>query len=656
MDGSRSSRWRDAGIASTVGLVRAPTLIAALLVACRAGGELEQGTVDTAPRDADGDGWAADDDCDDQDASVGGASTWYADADGDGYGDPDTGVDACEAPEGTVADATDCDDGDGDVHPGAAELPGDALDSDCDGVEVCYGDADGDGYAGPETVRSEDSDCEDEGELDASAPSGDCDDGDDTVHPGADDVCNGVDDDCDGEVDGALAVPDQVPDIASAIEAAADGDHICVAAGTWNETIDFAGKNISIVSVEGSASTTLDGGGSGPVVTLASGESDAYLEGFTITGGDAGAGAGVYLSNVTATLTDVRVTGNVCSPGTATDGTCAGVGLYAAGSMVTLADSVVSENAGEPAESWLGYAALYGAGLYLEGGTVVLEDVAVSGNSSSSGTARTGQIYGVGMSVWSSELALTDVTITGQTVDPGDADVTANGIGLYSSGSTLAADRLVVADNEAIGLQASDGPKGGGLFLTYTSAVITNGMITGNALDYDALTTTTSSRAAAGGGLYLGYDTRLDLVNASVVGNTIDGDLAWGGGLYAAGYSGRPASPSLTNVVFAFNEAASGGGALAANSSDGDLVAWVAAYCDFADNGDDAFLNLSSPVGTDGNIDNDPGFTDTSGAASLGWDLRLDSTSALIDAGDPTINDSDGTTSDIGAYGGPGSW
>jgi len=56
----------------------------------------------------------------------------------------------------------------------------------------------------------------------------------------------------------------------------------------------------------------------------------------------------------------------------------------------------------------------------------------------------------------------------------------------------------------------------------------------------------------------------------------------------------------------------------------------------------------------DGNISLEPLFTDTSPADPLEWDLHLDETSPLVDAGDPSITDPDGGTSDIGAFGGPG--
>ncbi len=81
-----------------------------------------------------------DDDCDalvdDADPSLdtSTADTWYADADGDGFG-AGTGTVACDAPAGTVEDATDCDDADADVNPDADEGWFDGVDGDCDGAE-----------------------------------------------------------------------------------------------------------------------------------------------------------------------------------------------------------------------------------------------------------------------------------------------------------------------------------------------------------------------------------------------------------------------------------------------------------------------------------------------------------------------------------------
>lgn len=78
-------------------------------------------------------------------------TTFYADADGDAWGDPAAPSEACEPPDDHVKNDGDCDDGDADVRPGAAELCN-GEDDDCDGLidedtsmSTWYTDSDGDG-------------------------------------------------------------------------------------------------------------------------------------------------------------------------------------------------------------------------------------------------------------------------------------------------------------------------------------------------------------------------------------------------------------------------------------------------------------------------------------------------------------------------------
>jgi hypothetical protein len=157
----------------------------------------------------------ADEYCDGQDTDCDGildedealdAGRWYEDVDGDGYGDPGSSTEACSQPTGWLGAsvATDCDDTDPTIHPGADEYC-DGVDTDCDGTaddgdvldfDTWYSDLDGDGYGDVSTA------------VDAcSQPSGsvedgtDCDDTDSTAYPGADEYCDGVDNDCDGSVD-----------------------------------------------------------------------------------------------------------------------------------------------------------------------------------------------------------------------------------------------------------------------------------------------------------------------------------------------------------------------------------------------------------------------------------------------------------------------
>ena len=125
---------------------------------------------------------------------------YWTDSDSDGYGDFNDIHYACEQPSGTVGNGEDCDDTDGDIHPGATEIC-DGLDNDCmngpdDSVsyEPYWTDADNDGYGDPNDIYYE---CE--------QPSGtasndeDCDDTDPDINPDAHDEPNdGIDQDCDG--------------------------------------------------------------------------------------------------------------------------------------------------------------------------------------------------------------------------------------------------------------------------------------------------------------------------------------------------------------------------------------------------------------------------------------------------------------------------
>ena len=99
------------------------------------------------------------------------STRWFVDDDGDGFGGADAGT-ACRAPAGAVERSGDCDDAQTGVHPDAEETPGDGVDQDCDGGELCFEDGDGDGFGQPGTAA---------GGLACAAPgqsarSGDCDD------------------------------------------------------------------------------------------------------------------------------------------------------------------------------------------------------------------------------------------------------------------------------------------------------------------------------------------------------------------------------------------------------------------------------------------------------------------------------------------------
>ncbi|MHC4945705.1 MAG: right-handed parallel beta-helix repeat-containing protein, partial [Planctomycetota bacterium] len=84
-----------------------------------------------------------------------------------------------------------------------------------------------------------------------------------------------------------LDVPSlKYPTIQSAINAAAKGDLVLVAPGTYFENIDFSGKTITVKSSDGSYCTFIDGSQAGSVVVFRNHESSkSVLDGFTISNG-----------------------------------------------------------------------------------------------------------------------------------------------------------------------------------------------------------------------------------------------------------------------------------------------------------------------------------------------------------------------------------
>jgi hypothetical protein len=118
-------------------------------------------------------------------------------------GDTD-GTTAVDADRDGAAGADDCDDADPARRPGAPERCN-QLDDDCDGdvdelgaepAPLAYPDADADGFGAADGAEAR---CA-TGEGWTRVP-GDCDDADSAVHPGAEETCDGADNDCDGALD-----------------------------------------------------------------------------------------------------------------------------------------------------------------------------------------------------------------------------------------------------------------------------------------------------------------------------------------------------------------------------------------------------------------------------------------------------------------------
>jgi hypothetical protein len=630
---------------------------------------------DTAPPagdvDGDGDGYLVEDgDCDDTDASVhpgatescngvdddcdgdtdeddaSDAPTWHADADADGWGDALSSSRACEAPTGFVADATDCDDADSAVYPGADELCND-VDDDCDGdideddaidVLTWYLDSDGDGYGDPEVELAG-----------CTAPSGwvaddtDCDDGDATIYEGAFERCDRLDNDCDGAVpedeqdvdgdgvmscagdcdDGDVAsatdcfacttyVPYDQPTIQGAIDGASDGDVICVDAGTYLENIDLVGKAVHLFGLQGAALTVVDGGGLDSVVKCISGEgADTVLEGFTIRNGFGDLGGGVRVEGSSPTLTRLVVSGNETDWG----GNGGGIYLYQSSSSLTHLD--VSSNTTGPLGD--------GGGVAMLESDASLSNVRICDNEAQYYYQYT---YGAGggMYLRDSPATLDNVLLCRNTAG------TVGG-GLCSWGGAYQASNLWIVENEA--------ENGGGIYLWESDSTLKNVIVAENL-------GTGTYYTAVGGGLYI-RDSNPVLQNAVVVGNT----LSASDGTYGVGVYLWDSDAEFVNTVFAYNAGQdpslpSYGGAVYVDSSTPSFY-----NCDAWGNEPDNYYGMDDPTGTGGNVAANPEFLDVSATSPMDWDLHLDAGSPLIDAGSTLLFDPDGSTSDMGAYGGP---
>ncbi len=147
-----------------------------------------------------------DDDCDniiDPPNSIG-CKPYYVDLDADGYGATIAWKCLCGASDVyTTLKSGDCNDQDPAVHPGAYESCN-GIDDNCNGVtdsdspeaKTYYFDGDSDGYGSAASAKY----CSATGSFKVLV-SGDCNDNNAAIHPGALEACNGVDDDCNGQTD-----------------------------------------------------------------------------------------------------------------------------------------------------------------------------------------------------------------------------------------------------------------------------------------------------------------------------------------------------------------------------------------------------------------------------------------------------------------------
>jgi len=126
--------------------------------------------------------------------------------------------------------------------------------------------------------------------------------------------------------------------IQDAIDAASDGETVLVGDGTYVENINFLGKAITVTSVNGAATTIIDGNAIDRVVTFNNGEeADSILQKFTIQNGYAinSNGGGILCSDSSPTIINCIIDDNRAAWGG---------GIYCTNSSPVITNCTISNN------------------------------------------------------------------------------------------------------------------------------------------------------------------------------------------------------------------------------------------------------------------------------------------------------------------------
>jgi hypothetical protein len=551
-------------------------------------------------------GYVADNtDCDDDDETLNPETPWYADTDGDNHGDPDTSVQQCLRPEGYVRDDTDCDDARSDVNPAEVELC-DETDHDCDGHDGLVDD-DGDGWAA----------CE-----------GDCDEGDASVHPGADEYCDGIDNDCDLGIDedDALDALAWYPDVDGDGYGDADAKPTIACVGPEEQITDNRDCDDTDAEISPDATEICDG-----YDNDCDGHDDFDINVPTDVAGiqDAvdAATAGQHICVLDGSHEEtVFIDKDIILEGQSRDGTV--IDADGAGAVMTLDGlSTAAEIRGF---TLTGGTSTSGAAITITSSEALLEDLLIKGH--------------VQNHIDSPCLGALVSVVGGTPIIDGlelrDNELTCDGLyGLIhaSDRATLSIDHLDIRSNSVSA--ASD--LYAGLVADNATAYLANVIIAGN------IGECWDGECDARGMAFAGIEgSTIEVTNATIYANEI---AAGAGVAFGAVLDSADGGTVLYNVTVSGNTAT---GAEVRGSVASVSNAWD--YSNFYDQAEPLFGDGYEPVGLFANIGEDPAFSDVSSTDPEDWDLTLSTGSLLIDAGDSTLSDADGSRSDIGAYGGPG--
>ena len=684
-------------------------MMAALAIAACGGDSGTTPPPDTSPQDVDRDGFASDIDCNDQDANVFpgadercdgvdnncndsidenpvDALTLWRDEDGDGFGDPANAVTVCEVSPGLVDNDDDCDDSSDQARPGGVEIC-DSLDNDCDGQA--------DAQRVPEDYATL-----------TEALAATADDAEICLSPGthvATVDASGVR----RTIIGAGGPGSTIINMASADRPfiVSDGaGSVLTLRGVSVRGLDTSIESLEqnrgrLLRVTNGASVTLD---------------NVVLEDHAITlpndgNGSLGTGLLLYAEDATLTLRDV-VARNIsarmeqATAGPAGISLLSGVVLQARNTALNVDGFSVSDvSIMTPSPVW--QCSLTGATADILAGTAVLRGVTLRDIEIDVECTDRADLWGGGLRVTNAEVTIRDasiervravatsrrssvhgpfsaVGISGSIdrmalvenrqqaeAEIGGADAhgafrllsvfglqvdhlraydnissgrTALGGGIDATDSIATFRWLDVRGNRALGSSQSFG---GGAFLdgeyTLRNAIFAdNGVAEGDGRGSALLLSTVQGTS--------------NISHADFVGNTGHDALLSGTIVLTTNFSNRDVDFNVDHINVVGNQLAGNGdgSTLRFVGPSAEIVRWTANNA-FNNSGASPFADIVDPVGSNGNLAVDPQFVSTAGDDAKAWDLTLQAGSPVIDNGDPSIMDADGSRADIGAYGGP---
>lgn len=256
-----------------------------------------------------------------------------------------------------------------------------------------------------------------------------------------------------------INVPADYPTIQQAVDAAAYGDTVLVAPGTYVENIVVLGKSLTIESAEGASKTVIDGGNPvnpdmGSVVAFTQG-SDSILRGFTLTNGTGyyysyhRYGGGVFVENSFAEIDQ----NNICH----NSGDLGG-GIWCKEGTVVIIHNRIHDNS---------------LGAYGQGGGICCHENAVF-NIINNEISYNSTVGGAGGGV---KVSSASGAINGNVIHHNVTGT--SGGGIYCWAYDIAVSNNIIHDNDVVGTTVADG-RGGGIFFYKTHIVFVNNTLFNN--------------------------------------------------------------------------------------------------------------------------------------------------------------------------------